>query len=566
MGKLARFLRFVVGRIVAVSLGLFLSTISSLAQSERPNILLVVADDLGYSDLGAFGSEISTPNLDNLAKQGVIMTQFHAAPNCGPSRAAMLTGVDYHRAGLGGNVEVQAENQRGLPAYQGFLRNDVVTMSELLRDAGYHTAMVGKWHLGHDARNLPGGRGFKQSFALLNGAASHWADKLPIIPGAETTYTQDDAMVSELPKDFYSTTYYTDQIIEYIEDGIENDQPFFAYLAYTAPHNPLHAPDSSIKKYQGRYDDGWDELAKSRKKRQQSLGLFTEEVIAAARPDWVLSWDELTSEQQQQRSRDMEIFAGMVDYMDHSIGRLINRLRDLDVYDNTLIVFLSDNGPSKTAINDYLALGGNAADFVRGFDNSLQNKGKSGSSTDIGPGWAYASATPLRLFKGYVAQGGIQVPAIIKLPGEQIATSVTAPVHITDLMPTFLQAAGIEYPATYGGTSIAERQGRSLFPLLINSADGDAFLKRGLGWEAYGMDAWRQGNWKLLRMPPPFGSGQWQLYDLKADPGETKDLSADRRELVRELSEKWEKYAQLNEVVHPSKPIAYAKPVSPGKY
>lgn len=218
--------------------GVLLVFAPAAAETERPNILLIVTDDLGYSDLGAYGGEIDTPNLDALAKEGFLLTQFHAAPNCGPSRAAMLTGVDYHRAGLGGNAGATADNQKGLLAYQGFLRDDVVAVSELLRDAGYHTAMAGKWHLGHDTRNMPGGRGFDQSFALLNGAASHWADQSPIIPGAKTTYTRNDDVVPVLPEDFYSSTYYTDRIIEYIDDGLEANKPFFAYLAFTAPHNP----------------------------------------------------------------------------------------------------------------------------------------------------------------------------------------------------------------------------------------------------------------------------------------------------------------------------------------
>ncbi len=557
---------------VAIGALLFiLCTLTAVAaaddEARRPNILLIVADDLGYSDIGAYGSEIATPNLDALAREGYLLTQFHAAPNCAPSRGAMLTGVDSHLAGLGGNAGIQAENQKGLPAYQGFLRDDVVAVSELLRDGGYHTAMAGKWHMGHDARNLPGGRGFDQSFALLNGAASHWADQSPIIPGAKTIYTLNDAVVPELPADFYSSTYYTDRIIEYIDDGLRSGKPFFAYLAFTAPHNPLHAPDAYIAKNRGRYDKGWDVLARERLQRQIKLGLVDGEIAAAERPNWVLAWHELTVEQQAHRARDMEIYAGMINYVDHSIGRLLAHLRAVDAYDNTLIVFLSDNGPSKTAITDYLALGGDAEKFARGFDNSLENKGRPGSSTDIGPGWAFASATPLRLFKGYVAQGGVQVPAIIKLPERRNAqtTTISTPIHIKDLAPTFLQVAGIEYPSSYRGRQLANIQGLSLLSLLESSEDS-GFNERGLGWEAYGMDAWRQGKWKILRLPPPYGSGDWQLYDLLRDPGETVDLAANNLGLVGQMASGWEIYAEENEVVHPDKPVFYSKPVSPGKY
>ena len=539
----------------------------AVAESARPNILLIVADDLGYSDIGAYGSEIDTPNLDALAQQGFLLTQFHAAPNCAPSRSAMLTGVDAHRAGLGGNHGAIAENQEGLPAYQGHLREDVVVVAELLRDGGYHTAMAGKWHLGKEPRNLPGGRGFDQSFALLNGAASHWADQAPIIPGAKTTYTDDDKRVTDLPADFYSSSYYTDRIIEYIDEGLRRDKPFFAYLAFTAPHNPLHAPDAEIAKYEGRYDAGWDVLASERLRSQMNRGLVDESVVAAKRPGWVLAWDELTPEQQAQRARDMEIYAGMIDYVDQSIGRVLDHLRTKQVYENTLIVFLSDNGPSKTAIVDYLALGGDAAEFVRKFENSLENKGHPGSSTDIGPGWAYAGATPLRLFKGYVAQGGIQVPAIVKLPGQLEArtSTISTPIHITDLTPTFLQIAAVDYPTTYGEVELPELQGQSLLPLLNRSEDA-GFSERGFGWEAYGMDAWRQGDWKILRLPQPYGNGDWQLYNLRADPGETTDLAAANPDTVRQMAAGWERYAAANEVVHPDTPVFYGKPVPPGRY
>lgn len=536
--------------------------------TERPNILLIVADDLGYSDLGSFGGEINTPNLDSLAREGVALRRFHAAPNCGPSRASMLTGVDYHRAGIGGNPEIAADNQKGLPAYKGVLREDVVTFPELLRDAGYHTYMAGKWHMGKSPRNLPGGRGFERSFALLNGGASHWADQLALIPNSKTTYTENDVVVEKLPDDFYSTTYYTDQIIKFIESDLDDDAPFFAYLAFTAPHNPLHAPDASIAKYKGVYAQGWDQLAKKRLTRQGELGLLREQFGPAARPDWVLAWDQLSPEQQAQRERDMEIYAAMIDYMDESIGRLFSFLRTIGEYDNTMIVFMSDNGPSKTAITDYLALGGAAADFVQMFDNSLENKGRPGSSTDIGPGWAFASATPLRLFKGYITQGGIQVPAIIKHPGAQKSNSGglnDTPLHVTDLMPTFLDVARVTYPAEYNGIAIPGLAGQSLLPL-ISGDDSKKFTRRGLGWEAYGMDAWLEGDMKLVRLPTPYGNGKWQLYNLQSDPGERNDLAEEKPELVAKFAAKWLEYARTNEVVHPDQPVAYSKPAKPGRF
>jgi len=326
----------------------------------------------------------------------------------------MMTGVDPHRAGMGGNHEIAAENQKGQPGYEGHLRDDVVTVAQLLRDSGYRTYMTGKWHLGAE-RNNPASRGFEKSFALLNGGASHWADQGALVPGAKTRYTKDGEPVEKLPTDFYSSSFYTNELISYIES--ENDSPFFAYLSFTAPHNPLHVPQSYSEKYRGRYDAGWDALAAQRLDQLKALGLANENQEPQPRPDWVMAWDELTAEQQAARARDMEIYAGMIDNIDEQIGRILDHLRQSGDYDNTLVLFMSDNGPSKTSIADYLALGGEGSAFFEQFDNSTSNRGSPGSSTDIGPGWAYAAATPLRLVKGYVAQGGIQVPAIVKLPG-----------------------------------------------------------------------------------------------------------------------------------------------------
>ena len=539
---------------------------SSPAADARPNILLIVADDVGFSDVGVFGSEISTPNIDALAAEGVTLTQFHVFPNCGPTRGAMLTGVDPHRAGLGGNHGANAENQDGKPGYEGHLRQDVVTMAQLLHDAGYHTYMTGKWHLGH-GQNDPAARGFERSFALLNGAASHWADQAPIIPGSATRYTQDGELVEELPEDFYSSAWYTDQIISYIDSSADDGAPFFAYLSFTAAHNPLHVPKAYIEKYRGRYDGGWDRLAEERLVRLQSLGLASDSQQAHPRPAWVMAWDELSPEQQAQRARDMEIYAGMIDYMDEAIGRLLAHLRQSGEYDNTLIVFISDNGPSKTSIADYLALGGEVEKFVRQFDNSLDNRGSPGSSTDIGPGWAYAAATPLRLFKGYVAQGGIQVPAVVKLPGEMPNAGSRSDqlAHVMDLMPTFLAVAEAGYPDAYDGENIVPVQGVSLIPSVKGEVRPEAAPRR-LGWSAYGMDAFREGNWKALRLPEPYGNGSWQLYDLASDPGETLDLASQFPDRTSALANGWEDYAKFNGVISPNSATFYAKPVDGRKY
>ena len=283
---------------------------------------------------------------------------------------------------------------------------------------------------------------------------------------------------------------------------------------------------------------------------------------AQPRPNWLMAWDELTPEQKSARARDMEVYAGMIDNVDEQIGRILTQLRQSGQYDNTLVVFMSDNGPSKTSITDYIALGGQGASFFENFDNSLENKGLPGSSTDIGPGWAYAAATPLRLFKGYVAQGGIQVPAIVKLPGSTSSAGgrVDNVTHVMDLMPTFLSVAEADYPDSYGGKSIVPLAGKSLLPVLYGQSSADT-ATRDFGWSAYGMDAYRQGSWKTLRLPEPYGNGDWQLYDLATDPGEIHDLAAEYPERVGLMAKAWDSYAELNGVIRPDSATAYAKPI-----
>jgi len=531
----------------------------------RPNVLIIVADDLGYSDVAGFGGEIPTPALDRLAKEGVTLTGFHATPNCAPTRAALLSGVDYHRAGLGTMTEVEAPNQHGKPGYEGHLNDRVTTIAELLRDEGYRTYMAGKWHLGHEDPSMrPFARGFEQTFALLAGGASHWQDNTPLIPGKPSPYARNGELLGELPEGFYSTMAYTEQMIEFIQADRSDQKPFFAYLAYTAPHNPLHAPKETIEKYRGRYDEGWDALRERRIDRQRELGLIPDGAPVGARPEWILAWDDLTDEQRQQRARDMEIYAAMIDLLDQAIGRVLDNLRQSGEYDNTLIVFLSDNGASRTTILDYAALGGEVAEFLEGFDNSLDNRGLPGSSTDIGPGWAYAANAPHRLMKGYVTQGGMQVPALVKLPGamDTAGTISHAFTHVVDVMPTVLEATGVEYPASYRGREIHSLDGLSWMPIL-NSGSDERFAGREMGFELYGFRAYRNGDWKILRLAQPYGTGEWQLYRLDEDPGEVRDLAGAQPDKVAELVEAWQRWALEYGVVEPDRPVAYAKPPRP---
>ena len=372
----------------------------------RPNVLLIVVDDAAYSDVGAYGGEIDTPNIDALASSGVIFSQFHVTPNCSSTRAALLTGMDPHRTGIGTHA-VGTDNQKGKPGYEGYLNQRVASIAEVMQSAGYRTSMAGKWHLGNrDKSTWPTARGFEKTFVLLNGGASHWQDNLPLFPSKPSVYVENGELIKTLPDGFYSTTTYTDKIIQFISDKKSADKPFFAYLAYTAPHNPLHAPEVLIKKYADRYQLGWDELQKTRLQGLKDKGLIAEDVSIQQRPEFITGWDELTADEQTQAARDMAIYAAMVDAVDQNIGRLFASLKEQELYDNTLILFISDNGPSKTTIEDYLALDGAGAEFMKSFNNTLINRGLPGSSVDLGPGWAYGLAAPFRMMKGYQSEGG----------------------------------------------------------------------------------------------------------------------------------------------------------------
>jgi arylsulfatase A-like enzyme len=540
----------------------FLTLIASpLHATDRPNIVLIVLDDAAYSDIGVYGGEVDTPNIDRLVKNGMQFTQFHVTPNCSSTRASLLTGMDHHRTGLGTHG-VTADNQRGKPGYEGYLNRRVATLPKVLQSAGYHTMMAGKWHLGsRDPETWPAARGFDDSFALLNGGASHWEDNAPLFPSKPSQYVENAKPIKQLPKGFYSSDYYTDKMIHFINHREDTDQPFFAFVSYTAPHNPLHAPKESIEKYKDKYVDGWDALQRRRLKNLKSRGLIASSVKPQPRPEWIPSWDSLDESAKQTAARDMAIYAGMVDRLDQNVGRLIARLKAIGQYENSLILVMSDNGPSKTTIADYLELDGAGADFVKQFNNKLDNRGLPGSSVDLGPGWAYGLAAPFRLMKGYQSQGRVLSPLIVKLPAgwKKQGGFVTAPVHVMDIMPTLLDVATAEHPAAKPGGKLLSMQGMSL-KSLIQDGDRAAFDQRGFGGELFGIRSYRCGKWKILKLPPPYGADKWQLYDLSLDPGETTDLAAEHPGRLKEFSVRWKNYATKNGVVEPDKPVAYAKP------
>ena len=531
----------------------------------KPNVLLVVADDMGYADLGSYGGEIRTPHLDALASRGIRATQFYTSPTCSPTRAMLLTGTDNHIAGLGNMAEWLGPKQKGKPGYEGHLNDRVVTVATLLREAGYHTYMAGKWHLGEKPGMWPAARGFERDLSVLDGAGSHWRDMQGLNPARpKLTITRNGKKISELPEGYFSSKDFTDFIINSIEEHRNDDKPFFAYLAYQAPHGPLAVPDDWRDKGKARYDKGYDEVRKERLARQQQLGLVREDAVGFPRLPNIPAWDELTNEHRQEMARKMELYAAMVENMDHHIGRLLNYLKQIGELDNTLIIFFSDNGAAGEDIAELVkALAPQAKDwFAKTFDNRFENWGRPGSSVDYGPSWAQVSMVPFRQFKGVVAEGGIRAPLIVAGPGVKHKGKINhSLLHVMDIVPTVLELTGVKQPSEDSANIVAPIQGKSMLPLLAGRADAIRKETDWLGWELFGNRAIRQGDWKLLYLlKRAGGTGDWQLFNLREDPAELQDLSKKYPEKRDALLTLWEQYAKTNGVI-----LSDAGPFAGGK-
>ena len=516
-------------------------------QISKPNILLIVADDLGFNDIGSFGGNIQTPVLDDLAKQAILFSNFHVLPTCSPTRSALLTGNDNHIAGLGimSEMDYPALHSLNLPGYSGHLSDQVVTIPEILKDNGYHTYMTGKWHLGEGPGMDPYDRGFEETFILGTGGGSHWNDKKPLAPPQHMDYSRNGKEVSP-PESFYSSKDYTDSMLQFIDRNKADKKPFFGYLAYTAVHDPLHVPKEYIDKYKGKFDMGWDSLRLMRLENLKTLGLVPKDVSGFSNPA-IPQWSTLTQEQKLDFARDMEVYAGMLEYMDMSIGRVIDYLKKEGMYDNTLILFMSDNGANGAVATSYP--GNGDGKYLGSFNNSLDNRGHQNSYIEAGPGWAQASSAPFRFFKGFASEGGIKAPLMIKMPGKTKGAGEwnKAFVHVTDIMPTVLALADAPYPRQFKGKNIHPAIGKSLVPVLSGDS-ATVHTNSGMGWELFEMKAYIRGNWKILRLPQPFGSGQWQLYDIEKDPMESKDLSSSYPDIKNELIKEWNEYAKQNDL------------------
>ncbi|MBT5073468.1 MAG: arylsulfatase [Kordiimonadaceae bacterium] len=520
-------------------------------QDERPNILLIMADDMGYSDIASFGSEISTPNLDKLASGGLKMSNFHAGPACSITRTMLLSGADSHRSGMGTMYNDQVVNQLGQPGYEGYMNEDVVSVSTLLQDVGYNTYMTGKWHLGYNEEQSPKARGFDQSFVLLQGGSGHFDDRTLMVD-FEKSWFMDNGKRTDWPSGYFSSEFYTDKMIDYMKMGEADDKPFFGYLAYTAPHWPLQAPADYLDKYAGQYDDGYAALTDARLKSMQDLGMIKSGIktLPPIYPEQD-NWENLSEEQKKIKSREMEIYASMVDNMDFHIGRVLDYLEKSGQRENTIIIFMSDNGAAGAGPGQARAF---PKEWIEAnFDNSYDNMGKINSYIYYGPHWAQASSAPSRLFKGFPTQGGIKVPAIINFPGkiggreDQFSNEF---MTILDLAPTFLELAETKHPGTnYNGRAIFPHIGTSAVSFLNGSLEQLHDENDTVAWELNSRAGVRKGDWKIVKIPGRFGTGEWELFNMVDDPGETNDLSAQNTVKLVELIAAWDKYVIDNGVI-----------------
>lgn len=532
---------------------------SPVAQSqEQPNVLMILLDDLGYTDLGAYGGEADTPHLDQLTQEATQFTNFHAYPLCAPTRAALLTGQDPHRVGLGSMEDVTPPGvPQTTPGYKGSLEGEFTGMAELLGDNGYDTYQVGKWHLGTEEGQTPQDLGFDKNFTLYDAAASYYSDGLRFTAREEekrgerdfALYERNGEVVESLPDDFYATHSYTDEMISMIDESQDSDRPFFGYLAHTAPHDPLHIDNPElVNKYLDIYldDYNYNDLRENRIQRMVELGLLDGE-NATRWPVQTPEWDTLNEDQRYDLAYRMAVYSAIVEDLDTQVGRVIDHLKETGEYDNTLLVVASDNGAASASRELYTGQPGQMEWQNENYPliGDVEAYGQAGSFPSLGLPNAQVSSGPFFHTKTTVFEGGTRVPAIIKTPGtdgNSGARVVDTFAHITDLYPTFAEYAGADLAAS--GTLL----GDSAKPLLEGTSEtiGDDEF----GMELFGHRAYRSGDWKLVFAPElQGGTGEYSLYNLAEDPGETRDLAAERPDIVEELSRKWDQYAEDNGVV-----------------
>lgn len=522
-------------------------------ETRRPNFVIIVADDLGFSDLGAFGGEIDTPNLDALALRGLRLTGFHTAPTCSPTRSMLLSGTTNHFAGFGNMAEMLAPNQVGQPNHEGYLREDIAALPEILSANGYDTILSRKWHLGVTPEQDPSARGFNRSFALLQGGHNHFGGDVAVDAGhMGASYRLHGEVVRALPEDFYSSDTFTDYLIGFLRESqsetTQSSPPFLALLTFTAPHWPLQARPEDIAKYHGRYEAGFEALREQRLARQKELGLIAEDVSPHPLVLETGYWDELDTDQKARAARDMEIYAAMVDRLDQNVGRLVATIDELGELDNTIFFFLSDNGAEGLDL-ELLKIPA-LQERIAKMDNSLENRGTQSSYVAYGPGWAQAATAPSSLYKAYATEGGTRVVSFVTGPEFGRAGEIEPEfLTVSDILPTILDLADIEaHNGDFEGRTVRPIRGKSWVPLLRGETDKIWQEDEPFALELFGSRQLRKGDWKLTDR----GDGVWHLYNIARDPGEITDLSSDYPEKRTELEADWDRYAEEAGVIIPT--------------
>ena len=524
------------------------------AEPAKPNIVLIIGDDVGYSDLSPFGSDIDTPNLAMLAKEGVAFTNYHTPPACSPTRAQLHNGVDHHLIGLGRWDYAPFPGRDGLPGYEGYLTNNKVAVAELLRDAGYHTYISGKWHQGHESHIDPYLHGFEESYVLLEGGANNYTNMGMTAFWPTAAFTRNGKKVRRLEGD-HSDKYWTGQLIKMISAN-QDDEPFYAVLSFQTAHFPLQAPESLIRKYQQRLTEGWEKQRLSRIARQKQLGILSVdyEAPAVSSPEQK-NWANLSAADKEYEIKRGALYAAMIEHHDHHIGRLMQYLKTINEYDKTLFIYVSDNG---AAIEDFRnGMDGTLGSrwYQQNFDHSFENIGKWNSNIGPGPGWGMSSNTPGSGHKLTINEGGIRVPMIVRHP-ETVKPGrySNALTQAMDVAATVLDAASVEHPGTrYKERKIVPLQGRSVLPVLRKEAVTIYGENEGIVIELLGNGAILMGDWKLMRMRSGMGgSNTWKLFNLAIDPEESLDLSDQQPLLAQELLSQYERYADNYNI----KPVA----------
>ena len=517
-------------------ISLAFAPVLSWAQSAGPNFVVVLVDDAALMDFGAYGGEASTPNIDDLAANGMLFKQHRATPFCAPSRAMLMTGLDNHLAGFGTIPEVLPPEHRGQPGYTMALEPGVETIATKLKRANYRTYVTGKWHLGHGQGELPDSHGFDRSFVLDASGADNWKDK-PYLPYYKDAPWFEDGEPADLPTDFYSSAFIADTMQDYLEADEGRPEPFFAFLSFYANHIPVQAPREYTAKYIETYEDGWNHVRETRWRRAQSLGLVREGAPLADQPETIPRWGALTEQEQRMAAKSLAVHAGALEAMDNELGEFIAYLKDTGQFENTVFVVSSDNGPEAgdpwgTQLQFWFDL--------MEYHRDYETLGEKDSYVAIGSGGASASAGPNHLFKFHAGDGGLRVPLILSGPGVPVAQTVDEFTLMADIAPTLLDLANIIDTPPEG---IKRFTGRSLAPLLTGAVAYVYGPDDAVGFSTSGQAALIKGNYKLVRNLPPHGDRIWRLFDLKEDPGETRDLAGELPDLKAELMQDYRAYA-----------------------